>query len=408
MSILRIRFRPALQPEIKTSDETIVMKLLLSCVLLISVSFSLALDFVRPSPEWRICAFGLCRTDQLSSKTPYTSKSSGIQETILAMRRDPANPMLWVRCGEILDYRGDGAGADAYFRRALELGPNITPILMGAVHHDLIVNRMDRAFQSGSRILSLTPDFDSVLFGLYDALGPPVPTLLGTAIPADRRAANAWMRWLLNHGSEDDLMVTWNWICKNRFADDKLAGMFVWQLWRQGSAREASEVWAEWLGKDRGDYLRPDLLANRRFDSDFRDSPFDWRLEPFPSVKSARNDGLEFTFSGTENVNFASMAQFPAVSAGAYRFSAIVESQDLTTKQCPRFLIYNPDPPYGRVYAATPAICGTTPRHSVEVAFTVPPGINSVVVRVERQPSDRIDNKISGTLKIHEVSLRRQ
>lgn len=384
------------------------MKLLLSCILLITVAFSLTIDFVRPSPEWEICALGLCRADQLPTKASYNPKTSSITEMTLALRRDPANPLLWARCGMILDNRGDEAGADRYFRRALELGPNIPFVLMNAVNHDLIVNNMDRAFQSGSRVLSLTPDFDSVLFGLYDALGPPVPTLLGSAIPTDRRAANAWMRWLLNRGSEEDLMVTWNWIYKNRFADDQLAGMFTWQLWRRGSEHEAAEVWADWLGKDRGDYLRPDLLANRRFESDFRNSPFDWRLEPFASVTATRNDGLEFTFSGTENVNFASMDQFPPVTAGSYRFSAIVESQELTTKQCPQFHIYNPEPPYNRVSATTPAICGTTPRHTVETVFTVPPGIAAVVVRVERPPSDRIDNKISGTLKIHEVSLRRQ
>ena len=76
---------------------------------------------------------------------------------------------------------------------------------MEAVNHDLIVNRMDRAFRSGSRILSLTPDFDSVLFGLYDTLGPEVRTLLGTAIPAEPRPAAAWMNWLIDHGSEEEL-----------------------------------------------------------------------------------------------------------------------------------------------------------------------------------------------------------
>ena len=384
------------------------MKLVLSCILLILVTFSLVLDFSRPSPEWTICAFGPCRVDQLPTKTSYNPKTTSLREMTLALRRDPANPMLWAQCGEILDNRGDESGADVYFQRAVELGPNITPVLMDAVNHDLIVNRMDRAFKSGSRILSLTPDFDSVVFALYDALGPPVPTLLGTAIPTERRAAAAWMRWLLNHGSEEDLLVSWKWIYKNQFGDENLAGMFAWQLWRRGSTKEASEVWAEWLGKDRGDYLRPDLLANRKFTSEFRESPFDWRLDPFASVKATRNDGLEFAFAGTENVNFMSMYQLPAISAGSYKFTAIVESRDLTTKQCPQFRIYNPQEPQGRVNVATAPICGTTPRHSVEADFTVPPGVTAVAVRVERLLSDKIDNKISGTLKIHEVSLRRK
>lgn len=384
------------------------MKLFFSCILLISVAFSLSLDFVKPSPEWRICDFGLCRPDQLPTKASYNPKTTNLREMTFALRRDPANALIWAQCGEILDNHGDELRADAYFHRAVELGPNITPVLMDAVNHDLVVNQMDDAFKNGSRILSLTPDFDTVLFGLYDTLGPAVPTLLGTAIPPERRAAASWMNWLLNHGSEEELMASWSWVNGNHFADDVLAGKFVWQLWTRGSIREASEIWAQWLGPNRGDFLRPDLLANRRFAMEFRNSPFDWRVAVPPSVQTNRNDGLEFVFSGTENVNFGSMDQFPPVSAGTYRFSAEVESKDITTKQCPQFHIYNAQEPAGRVSVVTPGVCGTTPRHTVDALVTVPPGVTTVAVRLERLLSDRIDNKISGTFKVYEVSLRRQ
>ena len=171
---------------------------------------------------------------------------------------------------------------------------------------------------------------------------------------------------------------------------------------------EAADVWAHWLGAGRGDYLRPDLLANRRFEMAFRNSPFDWKVAPNPNVQATRKDGLEFAFSGADNVNFTSMAQFPPVSPGSYRFSVDVESRDITTKQCPQFRIYDPQEPSGRVSVVTSGVCGTTPRHKVEAVFTVPPGVATLAVRLERLPSDRIDNKISGTIKIHEVSLRRQ
>jgi hypothetical protein len=384
------------------------MKLLFSWILLISVAFSLSLDFVKPSPEWQICDLGLCRPDQLPTKASYNPKTTALREMTLALRRDPANALIWAQCGVILENHGDETGADAYFRRAVELGPNITPVLLDAVNHDLVVNHMDDALKIGSRILSLTPDFDTVLFGLYDTLGPEVPILLGTAIPTERRAAVAWMTWLLNHGSEEELMASWVWVRKNRFVDDALAGKFVWQLWMRGSIREASEIWAEWLGAERGDYLRPDLLANRRFAMDFRNSPFDWKVAEAPSVQTTRRDGVEFVFSGTENVNLTTLLQYPAVSPGTYRFSADVESKDITTKQCPCFRIYNAQEPAGRVSMVTPGICGTTPRHTIDAAFTVPPGVTTVAIRLERLLSDRIDNKIAGTLNVYEVSLRRQ
>ena len=384
------------------------MKLVATCILLITVAFSITLDFAKPTPESRICDFGLCRSDQLPTKASYNPQTTSIREMTLALKRDPANALIWAQCGEILDNHGDETRADAYFRKAVELGPNVTPVLMDAVNHDLVVNQMEEAFRNGSRILSLTPDFDSVLFGLYDALGPEVSALLGTAIPTERRAANSWMRWLLNHGSETELLDSWNWVARNKFADDDLAGKLTWQLWMRGSTREAAGIWADWMGADRGDYLNPELIANRHFAKDFQNSPFDWKLEQVPSVQATRNDGIEFVFSGTENVSFAHLSQFPPVAPGRYRFSAVVESNGITTKQCPKFHIYNAQEPAGRVDAATPEVCGTTPRHTIAAAFTVPPGVNTVAVRLERQRSDRIDNRIEGSFKVHEVSLRRQ
>ena len=94
-----------------------------------------------------------------------------------------------------------------------------------------------------------------------------------------------------------------------------------------------------------------------------------------------------------------------AATPGAYRFSAVVESRELTTNQGLSFHIYDAFLS-NRLDVATPMVLGTTPRHVVEVDFTVKAPMCGVVVQLERRASEKFDSKISGSFTIHEVSLR--
>src|ERR1017187_8224752 len=184
---------------------------------------------------------------------------------------------------------------------------------------------------------------------------------------------------------------------RNRLLDERSAGEVAWTLWDRASYGTAYALWTDWLGTTQ-------LLANTHFDTAPRETPFDWTLGSTPAVAVTRANGLEVRFAGTETVAFSGVRQFTVVPPGRYRFSAEVSSDNLSTDQGPFFRIFDPANP-GRLNVETGAIQGTVMRTRMGVEFTVTAGTETLALQLERRPSQNFDNRISGTLHIHQVSL---
>ena len=174
-------------------------------------------------------------------------------------------------------------------------------------------------------------------------------------------------------------------------------------LWQRQFFRTAQELWLDWLGPTQDDYPAHELIFNRQFKDAPNGSLFDWTIPTQRSVEISRGQGLEFRFTGAENVQL-NIKQSAVVSPGRYHFSAETESEDLMTEQCPFFHIYDPVNPT-RLDITTPQIKGTTARSETNLDFTVMPDTQALVIQLERRESERFDNKIQGTLHVYEVSL---
>jgi hypothetical protein len=366
--------------------------------------FSVFVDYVHPRPDGRLCSDGFCRFDQILSSMSPTGDAT--QLAALA-NEDPANPFVWCAYGEFLDSRGDFRKASAAINHAVALGPDMPPVLMRAANFAFTHNQPSEGFALAKRILSETDGFDQILFSYLTHSGTPSASLLGVAVPALPRPARSWMAWLGSHGSDVDVVETWRWMRENHLADQKTAVDLAWALWRRQSYVASQKIWTDWLGSARGDYPDQQLLANTRFQSAFNGSPFDWSVIKTASVQispSSPDHGLEIRFSGAENIYFANVRQLTCVRPGRYRFSADIQSEDLTTDQSVYFHIFDSANP-GGFSVQTPQIHGTVARSPITLDFTVPPETRALAVQLERNQSQRFDNKIQGTLHIYEVSL---
>lgn len=378
------------------------MRAIIPVASLLVAALSLAVDITHPSPGSSLCRYGGCRFDQIFAGVDAAGAS---RDAVAALvDADPANPLVWCAYAQVLSVHGETRQAQSVFDHAVSLGPGMAPVLMRAANFDFTHGRREHGFLLSARILSQTSAFDEIIFSYLQRADVPAGMLLGNAIPAASRPARSWLGWLRAHGSDQDLCDTWTWMQRNALLDEKSAGEVAWTLWNRASYRTAYALWTDWLGLSRGGDSRRQLLANGDFRNPPKESPFDWALGSMPSVAVTQANGLEVRFAGTENVAFSHVRQFTVAAPGRYRFSAEVASENLTTDQGPFFRIFDPANP-GRLNVETAAIGGTVVRSWIGVEFTVTQRTEALAVQLERRPSQRFDNRISGTLYIHQVSL---
>lgn len=348
----------------------------MSLILVITVGLALSSDFVTPSPIWVICRLGLCRADQIAKDSSYgdTLRNPALVRQMLY--QDSANPYRWA------DYADAVAGGPAY-ERALELGPNLPPILVRAF---LFYNtRGDRAAAAplAARVLTLTAAYDEILFAY------------GIRPPPQQRPANAWLTWLLPRASDADLLAAWRWISAHHLADDPTTSNLLWTLWNRKSYAAAAHAAA----------ATPGRLNNPHFHSPPRNSPFDWTITPHPAVETTRGaNGLQLLFSGRDNIVYDNVKQMTIISPGSYRLIIDAEAEALTTNEGPFLRVYDVDVP-GRLDVRSEKFHGSRRRERTTLQFTAPPAARAIAVQLQRDRSQKFDNKIGGRLNVYELSL---
>lgn len=362
---------------------------------------SLALDRQRPRPDSWLCRAGFCRMEQLA-EMPV---ASGPASFASVLNEDASDPYEWSAYADSLAASGDVDKAGGAIDHAVSLGPNLPPVLIRAAYFDFDHGRFDRGAALSRQILSETSAFDPLVFSYLQYFGKD-SEILGTGIPAAKRPAQAWAEWIGTNGSEDDARATWRWMMQNRLMDQPAALDLTWKLWQRQFFRGARELWSDWLGPAGGEHSAGELLSNGRFEDAPDGSPFDWSIPRQASVEASRDHGLEVHFSGAENVRLDGIRESTMVRPGRYRFSAVIQSDGLTTDQGPFFHVFDPAD-LSRVDVRTPQIRGVTAKSSIGCDFIVPQGTEALTIQLERLESDRFDSKIAGTLHVYEVSLVR-
>jgi hypothetical protein len=156
------------------------------------------------------------------------------------------------------------------------------------------------------------------------------------------------------------------------------------------------------------------VLWDGGFESGVNGGGFTWYLaSPSSGVqvaidskeKHSGRQSLRLGFDGKHNVNFSDICH-PAVvhPASAYRFSAWVRTQELSTDQGIRFrLDWLEDA--RSTFIETLETHGTQPWTKVEMPWTAAAGVHLVRVCVSRNPSDTYGSRIHGTAWVDDVAL---
>ena len=328
------------------------------------------------------------------------------------LQRDPQNPYRWADLGEAFLEAGRKEEARVCYGQVLALAPRSAPFLLRAANFYFQIGENNKALPITARILTLIPDYDSIIFSEYTRLVDHPEEVLLYGLPEDRRAVKSWLQYLMQAGRLDDAQRTWDWVTQRGYDDDSTAGEYADFLVQQGHPDRAVSAWAQHLGARAGDYRKSNYLFNGNFEFEPTPSPFDWNLGRAQGVEvardcttaRARNCSLRISFASTRNLDFAAASQVAFVRSGPYRFQASIRTEGMTTDQGIRFRISDAEVP-ARLNVIFGQFRGTMPWWPVEQDVAVPPQTRLLRIQVIRQSSMKFDNKVGGIAWINELKL---
>lgn len=169
--------------------------------------------------------------------------------------------------------------------------------------------------------------------------------------------------------------------------------------------REAKSVWDLWRKNGIS------LIDDGGFAAEPLNMAFGWRFQTGPDFIVERTTGLACSgnsclhvhFKGTGNINSELVYQIVPVSPGAaYTLRFLRKSSNLTTDRGVFLTVSG----YKNEFKTTgEQVPGDSPWTEDKIEFSVPAGCEAIVLRVRRDESLKMDNKISGDYWLGSVEL---
>lgn len=317
---------------------------------------------------------------------------------------DPAFPYRWSDLGDALASAGRMSEAQNCFRRAVELAPDSPQIALRAANFYLRRREIVPALQLGAAVLRRTSACDRMVFSSWLRFGGETSGILRVGIGPDRRASEAWFAFLIESANEPALSETWKWMEQN--SQVTTAEAITWSEWLSARHRDKDGflVWKRYVAVE-PEYGARNGIDNPGFERPPDGKGFGWRIQPSagvkagidPAVAHSGRSSLRLDFDGSANIDFHHVAQKVWLEPGRYRLTAWIRTERLSTDRGVALLVSG---------SSTQALSGTQGWTQVSTDLTVR-SASTAEVQVVRQPSWRFDGKISGSVWIDDVELRR-
>jgi len=361
--------------------------------------------------------------DTLGTLTHFYAANPNLDESVglfeSATRLSPCDAHYWSDLGAAYDWAGQTNDAVNAFRRALRLFPNSPEINWRFANFAFRSHRLPEALQAlqvvlagnnpshrdvfrlaanaardDRAILEMLPRQTSVFFDYlnFEMEAGKVPAaeqawlrLLQLKLPFDLRQAFPYLDALIQHHEPDRLAAAWSALAE-RFPDQ--VGPLV---------------------------TKSNLVANGSFERDLLNGGMDWRVVPdegavagldfHGAFKGSR--ALRIEFNGKRNPDYGHVLQYVAVQPNTrYRFSGAMRVSGINTDSGPRFQVFDAFNIHD-LFLSTENAVGTSDWSTHQLEFKTKANTRLLMVRVARPRSEKLDNQISGTVWIDQVSLIR-
>jgi tetratricopeptide (TPR) repeat protein len=413
-----------------------------------------------PARRWTAAAISIlaavwfCYAGAKHALASHYALGSSPQEWERAARIEPDNPEIWYRLGKYrqLDFdNSDIPLAISYYRRAIQLNPR-SPYykldLAGALEMAGNNSEADSEFRAAQEAYPISAEVswkygnfllrqnrfpeayaeihravlvDSKLLPLAVSRvwhsDPDVHLLLDQVLPDTSEGYSEALSFLCDAQEPAAALEVWRRLTsKDPHPDMKWAIKLTDLLVAQEKFEEAGTVWRQAVVRSADSpsaYSDKSLVYDGGFEKDISGGGFGWRQKDaegssfdFDSdVKHSGSRAARLIFDGTKNLSYQDLFQYVLVSPGTrYHFRGFLRTDQISTDSGMRFEIEDPKDPQ-HLDLLSPNETGTLPWTLEELEFTTGPQTHLILIALARKPSERLDNKISGTVWVDDVTL---
>ncbi len=339
-----------------------------------------------------------------------------IQSYRRALLLNPRSPDVWLDLAAAYEAERDFSSAAAAFLSAKKSHPVSAEVAWHYGNFLLRQGDLNAAFAEIRRGLEADPLRAAAAVSVCWSASPDAEVLLGQVLPPSKEVYLAALQVLAAERAADASLEVWKRLAglRPRFPLREVSRLLDLLL-ETARGAEAARVWNQAL--DFADISSPggppgSLLWDGGFESNVRGG-LSWRIPDEKgvqigydeAVKHSGKQSLRVHFDGSRNLLFNGVCQFVPVTPGTpYQFSGWMRTETITSDRGIFLNLFAPGVP-GAPVLATPELRATEPWTHWSLPWQAGKDVHVAEICMARAPSQKIDNKIAGTVWLDDLAL---
>ena len=329
--------------------------------------------------------------------TQYLDIERAKEQYLAATRLNPNRSSHWLELSKLYEQEAEADLARSAMEKALETDPNYAQTHWSAANLYFRLGDVGAADFETRRAVDLDVSYlTQVLDLVWRAYGDP-EVIVPTHVPNTKDANLLAMNYFIGQGSEIGAELSWERLRTYNTQPQERFG-YVNYLVNRGQPHEAYAVFGHGMDED-----RIAGVFNGGFEQTPMNGGFDWQIsstlnEEARRVTTESRDGvgsLRIEFSGESNVNYQRVShRLPVVPGQSYELSFSMRTDGISTDEGVYVEIEG---------QRSEAPLGTTYWDEFTIGFTA--SSDMTAIRVRRNPSEKLDNRLNGTVWLYEFEL---
>jgi len=350
---------------------------------------------VRYDPENADYRFALAQLYNYS--TQYLDAEKALEHYLAATRLNPYRSSHWLELSKLYEQEGNLEGARSAMGKALETDPNWGQMHWSAANLFYRLGDFEVADFEMRRAADLDVSYlTQVLDLVWRAYGDP-ELIVATHVPNTKDANLLALNYFIGQGSEVGADLSWERLQTFTTRPQERFGYLNYLL-RRALPHAAYDVFVYDMDPD-----QVTSVFNGGFEQPPMNGGFDWQIsstlnEEARRVTTEPRDGLgslRIEFGGESNVNYQRVSHRLAVEPGQdYELTFSMRTDGISTDEGIYIEIEG---------ERSEAPLGTTYWDEFTIPFTATSEL--VTIRVRRNPSEKLDNRLEGTVWLDEFQL---